>query len=80
MPILKVPVIAVFTKYDQFRREVMMKLEDRQCDPGMTVDDEVESIFSQHYLACLREPPPFIRLESEDFVNQMNMYTLTSVL
>jgi hypothetical protein len=72
--IFKVPVIAVFTKYDQFRREVRMKLEDRHCDQGMNVDDQVESIFNQHYLACLRVPPLFIRLESEDFVNQMNIY------
>ena len=69
----KVPVIAVFTKYDQFRREVRMKLEDRHCDPGTNIDDEVEGIFKQHYLACLRGPPPFIRVESEDFANQLDM-------
>jgi hypothetical protein len=51
-----------------------MKLEDRQCGPGTNVDDQVESIFNQHYLACLKEPPPFICLESEDFVNQMDVY------
>jgi hypothetical protein len=67
--IFKVPVIAIFTKYDQFRREVRMKLEDRQCDPGTNVDDQVESIFNQHYLDCLCGPPPFIRLESKDSVN-----------
>jgi len=58
-----VPVIAVFTKYDQFRREVRMKMEDRPCGPGTNVDDQVESIFNQHYLASLRRHPPFIRLE-----------------
>ena len=66
--IFKVPVIAVFTKYDQFRREVRMKMEDRPCGPGTNVDDQVESIFNQHYLASLRRHPPFIRLESEDIV------------
>jgi len=45
-----------------------MKSEDRPCGPGTNVDDEVESIFNQHYLAGLRGYPPFIRLESEDFV------------
>jgi hypothetical protein len=64
---LQVPVIAVFTKYDQFKREVRMKLEDRHCDPGTNIDDEVEGIFNQHYLAGLRGSPLFIRLESEYF-------------
>ena len=53
-----------------------MKSEDRPCG-GTNVDndvDEVESLFNQHYLAGLRGPPPFIRLESEDFINQMNIY------
>ena len=72
--IFKVPVIAVFTKYDQFKREVRMKLEDRHCDPGTNIDDEVEGIFNQHYLACLRSSPLCIRLESEDFSNQLDMY------
>ena len=67
-------MIAVFTKYDQFKREARMKLEDQHCDPGTNIDDEVENIFKQHYLAALRGPPPFIRLESKDFVHQVNMY------
>jgi hypothetical protein len=59
-------VIAVFTKYDQFRREVRMKLEDQQRDPETDLDSEMESIFKQYYLASLKGPPPFICLESED--------------
>ena len=63
----QVPVIAVFTKYDQFKRNIKMKLEDEGRDPEMNVDAEVENIFKQHYLASLNgpQPPPFIRLESE---------------
>ena len=72
--ILQVPVIAVFTKFDQFRREVRMKLEDQHRDPESDLNVEMESIFNQHYLASLRGPPPFVRLESEDFVNQLNVY------
>jgi hypothetical protein len=68
--VFKVPVIAVFTKYDQFKREVRMKLEDRHRNSETNIDDEVENIFNQHYLANLRGPPPFIRLESESLVNQ----------
>jgi hypothetical protein len=64
----QVPVIAVFTKYDQFRRDIKMKLEDQLEGRGTEIDlnAEVESKFSQHYLASLNGPPPFIRLESED--------------
>jgi len=60
-----VPVIAVFTKYDQFKRDIKMKLEDEGRDPEMDLNAEGENIFNQHYLASLNGPP-FVRLESED--------------
>ena len=62
----QVPVIAVFTKFDQFKRDIMMKLEDEGHDQEIDLDAEVENIFNQHYLASLNGPPPYIRLESED--------------
>jgi len=62
-PDKNVPVIAVFTKYDQFRREIRMKLEDQHRDSWTNLDAEIESIFNQHFLASLMGPPPFIRLE-----------------
>ena len=62
----QVPVIAVFTKYDQFKRDIKMKLEDEGRDREMDLNAEVENIFNQHYLAGLNGLPPFIRLESED--------------
>jgi len=62
----QVPVIAVFTKYDQFKRDIKMKLEDEGCNREMDLNAEVENIFNQHYLASLNGPPPSIRLESED--------------
>ena len=58
-------MIAVFTKYDQFKRNIKMKLEDEDRDPERYLDSEAENIFKQHYLASLNGPPPFIRLESE---------------
>ena len=61
----QVPVVAVFTKFDQFRRNIRMKLEDEGRDPGMDLNTEVENMFNQHYLASLKGPPPFIRLQSE---------------
>ena len=60
----QVPVVAVFTKFDQFKHDIRMNLEDEGRD--MDINAEVENIFNEHYLACLNGPPPFIRLESED--------------
>jgi hypothetical protein len=63
-------VIAVFTKYEQFRREVMMKLEDQKRDLAL-LNTEMEDVFRKHYLANLTGSPPFVCLESEDFVNML---------
>ena len=64
----QVPVIALFTKYEQFKRDIKMKLEDEHNHAEMHIDAEVKRIFEQHYLTSLVGPPPFICLESEDFV------------
>ena len=73
----QVPVIAVFTKYDQFKHDIEMKLEDENRETDL--DAEVEKIFDQHYLASLGGHPPFVRLESEDFVNQLTCIVLICV-
>jgi hypothetical protein len=73
-------VIAVFTKYDQFRRNIKIKLEDQHRDQETQLDAEVESVFNLHYLANLTGPPPFIRLESEVFGNQRACTVLISLL
>jgi hypothetical protein len=68
-------VIAVFTKRDQFKREVKMKLEDQhggEVDQAL-VDREMEGIFEQYYLANLGEAPRFVCLESEDYTNQLHL-------
>jgi hypothetical protein len=70
----KVPVIALFTKYDQFKRDIKMKLEDQHNYPEMEVDDEVKRVFEQHYLANLSGSPPWICLESEDFVTNQSIF------
>jgi len=62
----QVPIIAVFTKFDQFKRNIKMKLQYEGRDPEMDLDAEVENKFKQHYLAGLNSSPPFIRLESKD--------------
>jgi hypothetical protein len=66
-----VPVIAVFTKYDQYKRDIKIKLEDEGSDADTThhldLDAETERIFEEQFLAHLKGSPPFVRLESEDF-------------
>ena len=63
---VQVPVIAVYTKYDQFKRNIKMKLEDEGRDQEIDLNVEVESLFNQHYLVRLNGHPLFVRLESED--------------
>ena len=66
-----VPVIAVFTKYDQFRRETLFRLEDQgldTCTDTALLDAEVEKIFNKEYLTKLRESAAFVCLESESFI------------
>jgi hypothetical protein len=62
-------VIAVFTKYDQFKRNIKMKLEDEDRSPE-TFETEAENVFNEHYLASLGGNPPFVRLEGENCFDQ----------
>jgi hypothetical protein len=73
-------MIAVFTKYDQFRRDIEIKLEDEDRDQETQLDVEVESVFNQYYLDSLTGPPPFIRLESDIFTDQRTCTILISLL
>jgi hypothetical protein len=79
--ILQVPVIAVFTKFDQFRRDVRMKVEDqnRDADDPAIVSAEMESVLKEEFLAHLKESPPIVRLESKDFY-KLASTTLSGVL
>jgi hypothetical protein len=72
--IFQVPVIAVFTKYDQFKRNIKIKLMHEHCDPDTEFNTELESAFNQNYLGRLSGPPPFVCLESKDFL--INSYPL----
>jgi hypothetical protein len=75
-----VPVIAVFTKYDQFKFETKMRLEDEGRLEETSLSEELERRFHRSYLAKLEGSPPFVCLESEDFVNQLAFIMLTAVL
>jgi len=63
--IFQVPVIAVFTKYDQFRWDIEMRLEDQDRDAEAQLHVEIDRVFNQEYLANLKGAPPYICLESE---------------
>ena len=62
----QVPVIAVFTKYDQFLRNVEMHLTDYPNEyPGSIVPEVAENLFQEHYLHPLGGDVRYVRLESE---------------
>jgi hypothetical protein len=66
-------VIAVFTKYDYFRRNIGFKLEDQGGDPTNNpalLNAEVKKVFQEQYLTNLKRSAPFVCLESENFVNR----------
>ena len=71
-------MIAVFTKYDQFKIDIRIMLEDPD-DNQAEVDAEVDRVFKEHYLDKLRRSAPFVRLESESSVNQLAFTTLIFV-
>ena len=62
----QVPVIAVFTKYDQFLRNVKMDVLD---DPDKYLDRSVSEVakelFQEHYLGPLGDDVSYVQLESE---------------
>jgi hypothetical protein len=69
----EVPVIVVFTKYDQFLRNVKMQMLDYpkdypDLDPDNYSDSNVseaaEKTFQEHYLHPLGDEVRYVRLES----------------
>ncbi|KAH9035533.1 hypothetical protein EDB85DRAFT_867852 [Lactarius pseudohatsudake] len=57
-----VPVIVVFTKYDQFRRNVKINLED-YGNRGDDVTEVTKKVFQEYYLHPLGDRVRFVRLE-----------------
>ena len=61
----EVPIIVVFTKYDQFLHNVKMHLVDYPNEyPDSNVSEVVEKQFQEHYLHPLGDDVRFVRLES----------------
>ncbi|KAH8991779.1 hypothetical protein EDB86DRAFT_2806454 [Lactarius hatsudake] len=58
-----VPVISVFTKYDQFQQNVRIHVEDFGS-PDDDIFDVAEKQFEEHYLLPLGDDVRFVRLES----------------
>ena len=62
---LEVPVIVVFTKYDQFLRNVEMHLVDYPGDyPGSSVSEAAARQFQELYLKVLGDDVRYVQLES----------------
>ena len=61
----EVPVIVVFTKYDQFLRNVEMHLVDYPDEyPDSNVSKVAEKQFEEHYLHPLGDDVRFVQLQS----------------
>ena len=61
----EVPIIIVFTKYDQFLHNVEMHLVDYPNEyPDYNVSEVVEKQFQEHYLHPLGNDVRFVQLES----------------
>ena len=66
----EVPVIVVFTKYDQFLRNVEMHILDYPNEHlDSNVSEVAEKQFQEHYLRPLGDDVRFVRLESGVRVN-----------
>jgi hypothetical protein len=62
----EVPIIVVFTKYDQFLRNVRMDvLDDPDLYPDKSVSEVAKEQFEEHYLHPLGGDVKYVRLESE---------------
>ena len=66
----EVPVIVVFTKYDQFLRNVEMHLADYPNEyPDSNLSEVAEKLFQERYLHPLGDDVRYARLESGFRVN-----------
>ena len=62
----EVPVIVVFTKYDQFLRNVRMDvLDDPDLYSGRSVSEVAKEQFQEHYVHPLGDDIRYVQLESE---------------
>ena len=63
---ISVPVIVVFTKYEDFWDNIRLDLEDKGSTTLQeSVDAECEKKFQEHYYSQLPNKFPFVKLERE---------------
>ncbi|KAF8551296.1 hypothetical protein OG21DRAFT_1605411, partial [Imleria badia] len=64
-PDKNVPVIAVFTKFDQFKRDIKIKMRTSSgWTANLTLNDQVEKIFEDQYWNVIKDHSPrCVRLE-----------------
>ena len=61
---MTVPIIAIFTKYDQFKLNVEMKLEDEEEDSlPEVIEEKAKELFEVDYLDMISGQPRYIILE-----------------
>ena len=67
-------MIAVFTKYDQFKLDIEIMPEDPHLNQA-ELATEVDKTFEEKYLENLRtfSNSPFVCLESEGSVNELSV-------
>jgi hypothetical protein len=61
----EVPVIAVFTKYDHFLRNVRMDMDDSDLYTGRSVSEVAKEQFQEDYVHPLGDDVKYVQLESE---------------
>lgn len=61
----EVPVIAVFTKFEAFRHDIRLDLEDSNDRENVDLEDECKRRFEAEYLSQLHGGPKFVCLEGE---------------
>jgi hypothetical protein len=62
----EVPIIVVFTKYDQFLHNVQMDVsDDPDTYPDRSISEVAKERFEEHYLHPLGDDVGYVQLESE---------------
>ena len=73
-PPFQVPIIVIFTKYDQFLRNVGIDLEDcKDEDPSVDISQKAKEkaakeIFEEHFMRPLGEHVPWVQFQGESGV------------
>ena len=66
MKYFEVPIIVVFTKYDQFLRNVKMDVsDDPDMYPNKSLSEVAEEWFQEHYLHPLGDEVRYVQLQSK---------------